>query len=239
MYSESLLLIYDNCDPRHINEVVTGTENGCTCMNLSEKHRTERGCPMKETRLKSQKKSTSEEGTVSIVFDSSGIVRQKQNKKDTKREKASQETTTLRLLSSIVLTRESDRTGMRSIKLLHDTSASLCRGISRTRILQLCLTLPTPLITFVTFSCSHSSRNVLLGDHSTPNHRSDQPFSRVFHIYPRSSSNGHFCSGCEDLEGVMQQTESTFKSCDRGKSFAVRWRHLTARISCKKGSTLL
>ena len=39
------------------------------------------------------------------------------------------------------------------------TSASLCMSIIRTRILTLCLTLPTPLtLHLVTFSCSHTKK---------------------------------------------------------------------------------
>ena len=56
-------------------------------------------------------------------------------------------------------------------------SAGLCWSILRTRTLQVCLTLPTSLaLRLVTFLCSHTSRNVLLGKDLTQDYPSGQSF---------------------------------------------------------------
>ena len=119
------------------------------------------------------------------------------------------------------------------------TSASLRRCISRTGTLKLCLTLPTPLtLSLVTFSCSHTPRNVLLGEEATQDHPLDQSFSSVFHIFIlkikinmesldwlwiniTSDNWTHLVtqnsSGPEWRRGILAKVEAVFLECDKAQ----------------------
>ena len=69
-YSKSLLKICDTCDPKVSPWSRYWWGNMCTTMNLREQQRAEHGCPMEEARLKSQKKTISEESTVHDILNS-------------------------------------------------------------------------------------------------------------------------------------------------------------------------
>ena len=64
-YSKSLLQIYDNCDPRHFHEVVTGDETWVHNCEPERKAQYRVWVPKEGNRPKiTKEKSISEEGTV-------------------------------------------------------------------------------------------------------------------------------------------------------------------------------
>ena len=93
------------------------------------------------------------------------------------------------------------------------TRASSSKSISQVRTLKLCFTLPTPLTWhLVNFSWSHTSKNAFVGEGSTQDHPSDQPFSSIFYNIPRIELKLAFLLWEERLS-VLQEMESTLKSC--------------------------